>query len=194
MWTGENFVFVWERQKRERDLSPAKRFPTCHHGYPGGHLSSPESVRYIEWNNKSQTAGREGVWRRWRANNHQLEQPSLSQWILKASLSPDKRWVLSFSPLCCRHAMWSEQIGEKKPNSITPSCSQFYFIHSRSINVYSLGILRGPLSKCYHKEPWCLLHTQLGFILSSSSSIFLLVLLSPVSHLKLWVLLCTWVP
>lgn len=32
-----------ESEKRERDLSPPKRLPTCHRGYHGGHLSSPES-------------------------------------------------------------------------------------------------------------------------------------------------------
>lgn len=66
--------------------------------------------------------------RRWRANNYQLEQPSQSLAVdfKGQSLPRQKVGASVFFPVCCRHALLREQIeGGKKPNSITPSCSQF---------------------------------------------------------------------
>lgn len=122
---------------------------------------------------------------------------SPSQWILKASLFQEKSWLpwflfsLYLFQTC--NVKGIKKRKEKKP--ITPFCSQFYSIHSLSINVYSPRIHQGPLSKCYHKELWCLLHTQLCILLTSSSSLPLFLAdLFQVSHLKLWLLLFTLAP
>ncbi|KAJ4927761.1 hypothetical protein JOQ06_015563, partial [Pogonophryne albipinna] len=50
------------------------------------------------WRDGERARGQEGERERWRANCHQPEHLSLSLWILKASLSPDKcdvKWLRS---------------------------------------------------------------------------------------------------
>lgn len=138
-------------------------------------------------------ARRHRVRRRWRANNYQLEQPSQSLAVgFKGQSLPRQEVGASvFFPVCCRHALLREQIeGGKKAQLHHSFLLSVYFIHSHSINVYSVRILRGLLFKCYHKESClCLQHTEVIFILSSCSPCFhFLVALFQVSQRKLCLL------
>lgn len=131
--------------------------------------------------------------RRWRANNYQLEQPSQSLAVgFKGQSLPRQEVGASvFFPVCCRHALLREQIeGGKKAQLHHSFLLSVYFIHSHSINVYSVRILRGLLFKCYHKESClCLQHTEVIFILSTCSPCFhFLVALFQVSQRKLCLL------
>lgn len=94
-------------------------------------------------NNKSHTAGRFGERRRWRADSHQLEQPGQSVAVdLKGQSLPSQvvgSLIFFFFAVLQAYIVgidWGVR-GMKKHNSITPFCSQSYFIHALSINVYS---------------------------------------------------------